>query len=122
MLLKETLKGMNRLKSNCSVRKQYLCTLHGTQSSDSYRPVHQIHTPNPCSKSMHETTETTATNMRYPKSEITNPQSYCGEVGGPSSMMLTSRFVATWKLIVVVPYHSLLMITINWLLAVVEGS
>ena len=33
--MKETLKEMNRLKSNCSARKQYICTPERTQSPDS---------------------------------------------------------------------------------------
>lgn len=71
--MKETLKETNRLKSNCSARKQYLCTPHGTLS-----PASLFH-----AYALNETTETTPKRvMRYAISEITNPQSYCGEDRG----------------------------------------
>ena len=67
---------MNRLKSNCSARKRYLCTPHGTPSPPSLCHGHACAPPNRC-------TETTPKRvMRYAISEITNPQSYCGDHGG----------------------------------------
>ena len=76
MLLKETLKEMNRLKSNCSARRSIyalLMTLLLLFLFAMAMFVHRIHAPNPCSQSMHETTETTETNMRYPKSLTPSP-------------------------------------------------
>ena len=40
-------------------------------------PVHWIHAPSPCFTSMHETSE--MSKYEYEISEITNPQSYCGD-------------------------------------------
>ena len=64
MPLKET----NQLKSNCSARKQYSYTLHGTLSPPSLTMAMCL-----CTESMHKTTETTDANMRYPKSLNPSP-------------------------------------------------
>ena len=76
MLLKETPKEMNRLKSNYSARRSIyalLMTLLLLFLFAMAMFVHRIHALNPCSQSMHETTETTETNMRYPKSLTPSP-------------------------------------------------
>ena len=76
MLLKETLKEMNRLKSNCSARRSinalilvYCLLLLFAMAM----PVHRIHAPNPCSQSMPETTETNNAIMRYTNSLTPSP-------------------------------------------------
>ena len=50
----------------------YLCTSHGTLSPASLSYGHD-RAPNPCFESMHETTETSNANMRYPKSLNPSP-------------------------------------------------
>ena len=72
MLLKETLKEMNRLKSNCSANSSIyaLLMVHCLLLLHCYG---HACAPNPCSKSMHETTETNNANMRYPKSLTPSP-------------------------------------------------
>ena len=57
-------------------KQQYICTPHEATSPSSPRNGHVAFAPNPCIESMHETTET-----EYAISEITNPQSYCGDDG-----------------------------------------
>ena len=79
MLLKENPKVMNRPKSKLQCKTAVCmyalltvhCLLHLFAMAVA---VHWIHTPNPCSTSMHETTGTESA-----ISEITNPQSYCGD-------------------------------------------
>ena len=53
MLLKESQKEMNRLKSHCSARKQYLCTPYGTLSPASLCHGHgHAWAPKPCLQSI----------------------------------------------------------------------
>ena len=73
MLLKETLEEMSRLKSHCSANSILYILFLGHCFWPLFATailVHWIHAPNPCSQSLHETTET---NMRYPKSLTLNP-------------------------------------------------
>ena len=66
---------MNRLKSNCSANSSVNTLLVVHCLSLLFRNGH-ARAPNPCSQSMHETTESS----EYAISEITNPQSYCGDL------------------------------------------
>ena len=72
MLLKETLKEMNRLKSNCSANRSIyaLLMVHCLLLLLCYG---HACAPNPCSKSRHATTEMSVANMRYPRSLTPSP-------------------------------------------------
>ena len=75
MTLKETLKEMNRLTSDCSARNS-IYTLFMVHCLSLVFRYGYTYAPNPCFESMHETTETTETsnaNMRYPKSLTPSP-------------------------------------------------
>ena len=73
MLLKETLKEMNRLKSNCSVNSSIYALLKGHRLLLLVRNGHVAIAPNPCTKQHRNES------CEYAICEITNPQSYCGE-------------------------------------------
>ena len=72
MLLKEALDETNRLKSNCSAKRSMYAFLmvHCLLLLSRYG---YVRAPNPCFKSMHETTEKSNANMRYPKSLTPSP-------------------------------------------------
>ena len=84
--MKETLQETNRLKSNCSTRKQYICTPERTPSPPSHSQWPHGHS----TESMLETPPKRV--MRYAISEITNPQSYCGDqIGVPKWVLPALR-------------------------------
>ena len=72
MLLKETLKGIFLLKSNYRANSSIYVLLVIHFLLLLFRCGH-AYTSNPCSESMHETTETSNANMRYPKSLTLSP-------------------------------------------------
>ena len=84
MLLKETLKEINRLKSNCSTNSSIYTLLKGHRllllirnghMAITLNPYtkHVAITPNPCTKQHRNES------CEYAICELTNPQSYCGD-------------------------------------------
>ena len=73
MLLKETLKEMNRLKSNCSVNSSIYALLKGHRLLLLIRNGHVAIAPNPCTKQHRNNTETSHANMRYANSLTPSP-------------------------------------------------
>ena len=73
MLLKETLKEMNRLKSNCSANSSIYALLKGHRLLLLIRNGHVAIAPNPCTKQHRNES------CEYAICGITNPQSYCGD-------------------------------------------
>ena len=72
MLLKETLKEMNPLKSNCNANSSVyaLLMVHCLLLLSCHEHACES---NPCTESIHRSTETSNANMRYPRSPTPSP-------------------------------------------------
>ena len=73
IVMKETLKETNRLKSKCSVNSSIYTLLKGHGLLLLIRKGHITITPNPYTKQHRNNTETSYANMRYAKSLTPSP-------------------------------------------------
>ena len=73
IVMKETLKETNRLKSKCSVNSSIYALLKGHGLLLLIRKGYMAITPNSCTKQHRNNTETSHANMRYAKSLTPSP-------------------------------------------------